>query len=251
MTAAGFSAYPTVWNRTAVVDFDGTWQSYWASRKGAWQRRFRHDQRRLAEKGEIQYVRYRPAGRPHHDGDPRWDLYDACEELAMRSWQGSSADGTTLSHATVRGFLREAHEAAAAQGTVDLNLLLVGGVPAAFVYGYCRGGSIYGLRRGYDAAKARSRAGNILLARTLRDSLRGDRLYDMGVGSFESKRTFMTRAVPILRFSHFPPSPWRCKFCDCGAGGKDAAFVNGRSRNRRRSAPSPRFRRPGMGTRRP
>ena len=37
-------------------------------------------------------------------------------------------------------------------------------------------------------------AGNVLLAYTLRDSFaRGDRLYDMGVGSLASKRYFLTR----------------------------------------------------------
>ena len=63
------------------------------------------------KQGEISYVRYRPLGRPHDDGSPRWDLYDACEAIARRSWQGAATDGTTLSHETVRGFLREAHEA--------------------------------------------------------------------------------------------------------------------------------------------
>ena len=46
----------------------------------------------------------------------------------------------------------------------------------------------------------------MLLAYTLRDSFaRGDRIYDMGVGSLESKRHFQTRLLPILRYSHFPP----------------------------------------------
>ena len=46
----------------------------------------------------------------------------------------------------------------------------------------------------------------MLLAYTLRDSFaRGDRVYDMGVGSYESKRHFQTRLIPILRYSHYPP----------------------------------------------
>jgi hypothetical protein len=151
-------------------------------------------------------VRYRPRGRPHDDGAPRWDLYDACEDLARRSWQGEARDGTTLSHESVRDFFRETHQAAAAAGAVDLNLLLVDGSPVAFVYGYCHRGSLYGLRRGYDAACCRAGAGNVLLGYTLRDSFaRGDRFYDMGVGSLASKRYFETRLLPILRFSHFAP----------------------------------------------
>jgi len=206
MRAAGFQAYPTVWDHAAIVEMNGAWESYWSARGGAWLRRFHHAERKLSEQGEVSHVRYRPLGRPHDDGSPRWDLYDACEEIARRSWQGGATDGTTLSHDAVRGFLRQSHEAAAAAGAVDLNLLLIDGAPVAFVYGYCHRGYVYGLRRGYDAQRCRAGAGNVLLAHTLRDGFaRGDRIYDMGVGSLESKRHFQTRLLPILRFSHFAP----------------------------------------------
>ena len=151
-------------------------------------------------------------GRPHDDGSPRWDLYDACEEIARRSWQGAATDGTTLSHDAVRGFLREAHEAAAAAGAVDLNLLLIDGVPTAFLYNYHYRGYVNGLRRGYDAQRSRDGAGNVLLAYALRDSFaRGDATYDLGVGSLGSKRHFQTRVAPILRLSHFPLLPVRAQ----------------------------------------
>ncbi|MEN6449576.1 MAG: GNAT family N-acetyltransferase [Thermoguttaceae bacterium] len=203
MLGAGFQALATVWARTAVVDLDGSWEAYWSSRKGAWLRRFRHDERRLSACGKLEYVRYRPAGWPQ-ESSARWDLYDACEALARRTWQAAATNGTTLSHESVRGFLREAHEASARAGMLDLNLLLLDGSPIAFIYGYHRGGYVYGLRRGYDSERAPAGAGNVLLARTLRDSFaRGDRLYDMGVGSLASKRHFQTRLLPVLRLSHF------------------------------------------------
>jgi CelD/BcsL family acetyltransferase involved in cellulose biosynthesis len=206
MLAAGFQAYRTLWNRTAVVDLEGTWDAYWATRKGAWLRRFRHDQRKLAQQGVVAFERYRPAGLALADGEPRWDLYDACEDLARRSWQGAANDGTTLSHESVRGFLRDVHEAAARAGAVDLSLLRLDGTPAAFIYGYHYRGYVYGLRRGYDARRTQQGAGNALLAYAIRDSFaRGDHVYDMGVGSLETKRHFWTRLVPILRYSHFPP----------------------------------------------
>jgi CelD/BcsL family acetyltransferase involved in cellulose biosynthesis len=205
MLAAGFQSYATLSNRAAIVDLDGTWDAYWSARQGAWLRRFRHDERKLAEQGGVSYVRYRPTGLAG-DKSPRWDLYDGCEELARRSWQGAATDGTTLSHEVVRGFLREMHETASAAGAVDLNLLLLGDVPAAFIYGYHYRGYVYGLRRGYDEDRSRAGAGNVLLAYALRDSFaRGDRVYDMGVGSYQSKRHFQTRLIPILRYSHYPP----------------------------------------------
>lgn len=206
MLAAGFQSHATLWDRAAIVDLEGTWDAYWAARKGAWLRRFHHAERKLAEQGTVRHVRYRPTDQ-NADNSPRWDLYDACEELARRSWQGAATDGTTLSHEIVRAFLRDMHETAAAAGAVDLNLLLLDDVPAAFMYGYHYNGYVYGLRRGYDENRSRAGAGNVLLAYTLQDSFaRGDRIYDMGVGSYPSKRYFWTRRVPILRYSHYSTS---------------------------------------------
>ena len=48
------------------------------------------------------------------------------ERIAQRSWQGSSSDGTTMSHETARPFLRDVHVACAKAGSLDLNLLRVG-----------------------------------------------------------------------------------------------------------------------------
>ena len=98
------------------------------------------------------------------------------------------------------------HETATAAAAVDLNLLLLDDAPVAFIYGYHYRGHVFGLRRGYDEDRSRAGAGNVLLAYTLRDSFaRGDCIYDMGVGSYESKRHFQTRLIPILRYSHYPP----------------------------------------------
>ena len=210
MRAAGFQAYTTIWDRTAIVELAGTWETYWSGRKTSWQQRFRSAEHKLSKQGEISYERYRPRGLAHNDGSPRWDLYDACEEIARRSWQGAATNGTTLSHESVKGFLRDAHQAAAAAGAVDLNLLSIDGVHVAFLYNYCFGGYISGLRRGYDAKRSRAGVGNLLLVNALRDSFaRGDRVYDLGVGSPGSKRHYQTRQLPILRFSHYPLLPMR------------------------------------------
>lgn len=205
LEAAGLYCYQTLWNKTAIVELRGTWKSYWASRKGSWRRRLLQAQRKLHSLGKVTYVRYRPQGEGFGDGQPRWDLYDICEALAQRSWQGSSRTGTTLSHSSIRDFLREVHHQAAAAGAVDLSLLFLNDTPIAFIYGYHWQGYVFGLRRGYDPTLAPPGAGNVLLMYTLRDSfLRGDRYYDMGPGSLESKRHFQTQLLPILRYSHFP-----------------------------------------------
>ncbi|OHB78327.1 MAG: hypothetical protein A2V98_20495 [Planctomycetes bacterium RBG_16_64_12] len=207
MRSAGFQASQTVWNRTAVIELRGTWDDYLASRQGKWRNNFRRWQRNLARQGKVTHVRYRPRGASHGDGDPRWDLYDVCEAIAARSWQGDSETGTTLSHASVRPFLRDVHAEAAKAGALDLNLLELDGEPLAFAYNYYHDGSVYGLRVGYDADQSRAGTGSLLYACAIEDSFeRGDHTHDLGVGSFEAKRHFLTRIVPILRYSHYHPA---------------------------------------------
>jgi len=204
MRQAGFPPYRTVWDTTAVIDMDGSWESYLASRPAKWRHSFRRAERCLQRRGRITYIRYRPGGQPHGETDPRWDLFDACVRVAGRSWQGSSVTGTTLSHQSVRSFFRDAHVAAVRLGALDLNLLLVDGQPAAFAYNYRCGPSIYGVRIGFDPGVSRQGAGHLVCVYSVRDGFqRGDRLYDMGAGYLETKRHLATRLVPIHRLSHY------------------------------------------------
>jgi CelD/BcsL family acetyltransferase involved in cellulose biosynthesis len=212
LRAAGFQAIPSVFDRTAILEFRGRWEEHLARQPRRWRRNLRADVRKLTRLWGADFVRYRPAGRARGEEDPRWDLYDACEEVARRSWQGRSTTGTTLSHESVRPLLRELHVAAAAEGAVDLNLLLLDGEPAAFVYNYHYRGRLYGLRMGYDAERCPAGAGNALLSWVIRDSFsRGDCLYDLGVGSLDWKRNFAARIVPILRYSHCHPTAPRAQ----------------------------------------
>jgi len=205
MQSVGFRPREQAWARAATVDMSGTWEHYWKGRTKKWRHNVRRLERRLAERGEVTYVRYRPEGGARGDGDPRWDLYDACVHLAQESWQGSSSTGTTLSHRCVKEYLRDTHAVAAKCGSLDLNLLLVDGNPAAFAYNYVYRGSVYGLRMGFDPALATWGPGTVLQRMVLEDSFRrGDHLYDMGAGSLECKRHWETSEVTSYRYTHFP-----------------------------------------------
>jgi CelD/BcsL family acetyltransferase involved in cellulose biosynthesis len=207
MRTAGLQTYRTVWEQIAVIDMIGSWEDYLASRTSKWRNNLRRAERRLSQRGHVEYVRFRPQGIEYAVADPRWDLYDACENLAGKSWQGSSSTGTTLSHESIRQFLRDAHAAAAAVGAVDVNLLLLDGSPLAFAYNYHGRGNVIGLRAGYDADLSRDGAGTVLGARMVEDSFRrGDRFFDLGPGYLASKRHFLTRLAPSFRLSHFHPA---------------------------------------------
>lgn len=209
MRQAGFPPLQQPWSQTALVEMTGfDWHAYWASRGSAWRNNVRRSYRKLSENYEVRYLRYRcdSSGEPM---DPRWDLYETCVELAGRSWQSNATDGTTLSHAQVRDFLRDAHAAAAHRGAIDINLLYLNDRPAAFAYNYAWRGWVYGLRMGFDAALTRDGAGTVLMEHMLRDSfLRGDRVFDLGAGYLEAKRAWRTCERYIYRSTHFAlPAP--------------------------------------------
>jgi len=132
--------------------------------------------------------------------------------LAEKSWQGSSATGTTLSHESVRSFLREMHHEAARAGGADLNLLLVDDRPVAFEYNYVYRGNVFGLRKGFDPAWKPFGPGTVLQQMSLEDSFRrGDWLYDLGPGSPECKRPWQTGTVTSYRYTHYPATVARAQ----------------------------------------
>ncbi|REJ69813.1 MAG: GNAT family N-acetyltransferase [Planctomycetota bacterium] len=192
---------------TSIAKLGASWEDYWAGRSGNWRSNCRRNEKKLAKQGTIEHVRYRPRGQEFGEEDPRWDLYEQCERIAAASWQASSTDGTTISHASVRQFLRDAHEAATRAGCVDLNLLLVDGEPIAFNYNYVYRGYVSSLRLGFLPEFRQYGPGTVLTRRMLRDSCqRGDHTFDFLPGSGKVKR------------------PWRTKVC----GGEQLRYVPGR-----------------------
>ncbi|WP_164102106.1 GNAT family N-acetyltransferase [Candidatus Laterigemmans baculatus] len=191
---------------TAVIDLPQTCEEYHASRSGKFRNNWKRWRRRVEATGEMRYEKFRPRHDPTATSDPRWDLYDACEEIASRSWQGSSSTGTTLSHASVRPFLRDVHRAAAALGAVDLNLLYLDDQPVAFEYGYWWQGYKTSLRFGYDQSASKSGIGNLLWIEAIQASIdAGDHTFDMGPGSLEYKTQYLTRTCDCETLDYFRP----------------------------------------------
>jgi CelD/BcsL family acetyltransferase involved in cellulose biosynthesis len=205
MRDAGLKSKKQAWANMAEISLAGNWDGYWKSRGKKWRHNVSNCTRRMTELGELRYVRYRPAGEARGDGDPRWDLFDTCVELSRRSWQGSSTSGTTLCHASVHDFLRQAHGIAARCGALDLNLLLSNDKAVAFAYNYFWDGRIYGLRMGFEPGFESCGPGTVLQRMILEDSFRrGDRHYDMGVCYLEGKRPWMTKIATSYHYTHYP-----------------------------------------------
>lgn len=202
---AGLPFYRTQIDQISVIDMNGSWSDYFASRPSKYRNNMRRWGRRLAERGEVRYERYRPTGEQHGDGDPRWDLFEKCVAVARKSWQGKVVDGTTLCHDKVSPFLRDVHQVAAEVGALDLNLIYVDEQPVAYAYNYHLNGYVSGLRIGFDEEVRREGVGNLLYARVIEDSFsRGDRLYDLGPGSLDAKRHIRTQLCSLSRLTNFP-----------------------------------------------
>lgn len=214
LEAVGLSPVRQPGAETALVDLTTSWDAYWADRSPRLRSNYRHDERALAARGQVEFLRHRPLGASRGDDDPRWDLYDACIELSARSWQASTT-GTTLAHRGVSEFLRAMHHRATHAGTLDMSLLLVDRRPVAFAYGYHLTGYVTGLRMGFDADVPG--AGKVLFGRLLRDSFdRGDQVFDLGSGSLQWKRHWSTTTVASEQLSCFPLSDWRAQMVRLG-----------------------------------
>ncbi len=219
MAQTGFRPCPQKWDRTSLLELPGNWRDYWGDREPKFRKNVDRAQRRIAQHGKVELVRYRPDAASDGDVDPRWDLYDACVALAERSWQGGHGDKTNLCHAQVSGFLRDAHAAAARLGAADINLLYFNGQPAAFLYNYRWQTSVYGLRRGFDPQFKHLRPGLVLQKMMLEDGhRRGDRCYDLGTGSHNTKQAWRTTVQTSYRFTFFPALVLRRNCCGGIAG---------------------------------
>ncbi|MGO9110559.1 MAG: GNAT family N-acetyltransferase [Thermoguttaceae bacterium] len=212
MAQAGFRPCRQKWDRTSLVELPEDWQAYWQGREAKFRKNIDRLQRHLAGQGKVELVRYRPDPESVGEVDPRWELFDACVALAQRSWQGEKGDKTNLCHAEFGRFFREAHAAAARLGAADLNLLYFNDEPAAFMVNYRWQGAVYGLRRGFDPQFKHLRPGLVLQKMMLEDGhRRGDRCYDLGAGSHDTKQAWRTSLQTSYRFTFFPALVFRAQ----------------------------------------
>ena len=88
---------------------------------------------------------------------------------------------------------------------VDLNLLLLGGQPAAFLYNYIYEGRLVCLRTGFDPTLQIGGLGTALFLLTIQDSFeRNDREIDLGPGDQRFKRQWRTRCDTNYRLTYHP-----------------------------------------------
>lgn len=196
--------------QSSVIRMRGTWDDYLASRDKKVRHELQRRLRRVKELGHVEFIRHRPAASRTGDGDPGWDLYDQCEQVSATSWQAKVERGNTLCHRDYRAYYRDAHQAAARLGMVDMTLLKIDGKPVAYGYNYHHQGRVLGLRMGYDQKFDRHGLGTAMMALSVRDGFeRGDEELNMGVGNQKFKQRLRTHCEASTRLVHTPISAWR------------------------------------------
>lgn len=156
----GLASHRQIDGSRAIVECHQDWVRYWGSRSETTRDDYRRCEHELAERGRIEYVRYRPEGSPLGDDNPRWDLVEEIE-------RNSPATRRPIE----KSINRPLHAAAVGIAGVDINLLRLDGRAIAWAYSYRCDGRIDVQRFG-AVAEYRSPAGAVLLGRMLRDGFR-------------------------------------------------------------------------------
>lgn len=210
LQSAGMSAGVKPDGEAVTLNLSGNWDQYLANLNCKQRANIRRNARRVEESGEATFIRHRPRPAREGDGNPAWSLYEQCEQVAKGTWQATVEDGNTISHEDYRPFLRDAHEAAAKLGMVDMNLLEIDGQPVAFTYNYHYYGNVFGLRTGYLADHPQKGLGQYLLTRSLEDSFsRGDVRLEMGAGGQSYKKRIGNVEETVYRVTYAPITSWR------------------------------------------
>ncbi len=93
-----------------------------------------------------------------------------------------------------------------------MNLLRIDDQPAAFAYNYHREGRVHGLGMGLHPRFAAESPGLVLHRMMLEDGfLRGDALFDWGVGSLAAAGPWLTSVRQSWRFTHYPTAAPRAQ----------------------------------------
>ena len=189
----------------ARISLPTTWEDYLAGRRKSWKTNIRRTENKTKKLGEVEHIRYRPAGSNGGEDNPRWDWYEECSRLSKLSWQGQSDNTQTFAHPKVDAFLRALHQQAVNAGCVDMNLLVCDGKAVAYHYGYHWKGYFSSLRLGFDPQFSKQGVGTVLTSRMIQDSIqRGDHTFDFLPDCMKAKLPWKTSVDVGFRYTYFP-----------------------------------------------
>ena len=199
--ACSMTSHESVWDEAAIVELNRAKGEFTASLPKFQRQKLARTASRLEQRGPLEFVHCRAGAK---DAEQLRELYAECEQVASRSWQAGSTSGISVCQPHARGFLQTIHEVAVAAGAADMALLRLNGEPIAFICGVQHNGHGVLLQTGREAGDELAGAGELVMSRWLDSCARlGDRVVDLGVGSPETKRPWITRPAQSYRYTKF------------------------------------------------
>ncbi len=166
-----------------VVAVDMDWEAYLQTKS----RQFRRSARRSITKSGALKRRWFP-----HDFRDLEVLFRDIERISEKTWK--HREGTSLaSSAAAWTFYRRVMTAACRQGNLAVSLLYDGGTPVAFMFGVVFGGTLYGLKTGYDEGYASVGLGFRMLADLVRLGIADDRVQRLDLDCITSRSSWKQR----------------------------------------------------------
>ena len=193
MRSVGYASRRETWGSTAILDptvalsrpragDSSALNSEFEEADEPWRPKQRPSKRRDVWPAErMEFIRYRPAGYALGECEPRWNLYEACQQMPRKTWRRPLTEAKEKSSAEVEAFLQEAHLAAVRAGMLDMSLLKLDDEPIAFAYGYHFSGGVQLIQTGYNPRHGEVEPLRSLLSHMLIDSYaRDDCRIDLG-----------------------------------------------------------------------
>ena len=153
----------------------------------------------LANQGTVTFKRHRPEPTSYGDGHPDWDLFEACRNIFNTAQKNPFSNDS---------FFEESHNLAAKLGMLDLAVLEIDGIAAAYQYNYHYHGEIFCLATG--SAPSTPKADSVLLSWLIQDSFqRNDKCLNLAADSPLLEHLDTVKQQTSYRVTCYPHPEWR------------------------------------------
>jgi len=202
MLSAGFESHQSHCHDVSYVEISSNWDTYLASLPMDWTDQYFAAEDRLADEGDVSFVRYRPLGSWHGDTLRRRRMLSSLELLRITQRNGSQSESGQAPAWNRLEFMRDIHGSAIDAAVAEVNLLKVNNRVIAGAYAFQREGAIEVVDLAF-APNLGELTPHVLFGRMLRDSFeRRDTQFYLP-RQCESQLGWRNRSTNTVRYTYF------------------------------------------------
>lgn len=195
MRQAAIPSRISVFNLQPQLLLPADWEAFTANKQTFRNKRRNLTNRITRELGPVRYGRWRA---PESSPGTLDGYLAAMDQVFRDSWQAKhiQTEGEEAV-ARMRRYFHHIAEAAAVAGQLDLNIMWIDEVPAAFDLNLIEGETVYLVRGGFRQDLEDYNIGKLLMVEWLHDShQRGDRVFEFGGEHLDYKLQWTLRVIP-------------------------------------------------------